>query len=64
MLAAYDTPYRVFSIALLALCSIPVGTPILTVFAFCINPIKEQHLEVDQAGFRFSAPGAPDRPNR
>jgi hypothetical protein len=30
------------------------------------TPIEKQHLKVDRAafGFRFSAPGAPDRPNR
>jgi hypothetical protein len=37
MLAAYDTPYRVFSIALLALCSISVDTPMNLVFKFNFN---------------------------
>jgi hypothetical protein len=39
MLAAYDAPYRVFSIALLAPCSISVGTPMENI----LMDVPEKH---------------------
>jgi hypothetical protein len=55
-MAAYDAPYRVFSIALLAPCSISVGTPMLNKKNYYPDTLLNNHLVIAGSSITGSMP--------